>query len=202
MNHDYPRLDVTTINMRLTRINSLFIYAKRQGYIPINPSEALTVRDDTLPQDEREPYSTEDIQNWFNAPFYQDKEQIAKHPDRFWIPLFMLFNGCRPSEVCQLTKKDIIKVEGIDCVSINPDNGKSIKTKSSKRIISIHPFLLQVGFLDYVNTVEDNLFSIKKYKNTSISKDFNKWADAHNRKYVSVSEPQESPLLLQAFLYG
>jgi integrase len=121
MSHNYPLMDTTTINMRLTRVNSVFVYAKNCGYITVNPCYRLILNDDILPQEEREAYTVEEIQRWFDAPFYKDREQIAKHPERYWTPLFMLYNGCRPSEVLQLTMNDVFQIDSIWCISINPN---------------------------------------------------------------------------------
>lgn len=40
---------------------------------------------------------------------------------------------------------------GIWCIDVIPEDGKSVKTPSSKRIVPIHPLLLELGFLDYVD---------------------------------------------------
>jgi ABC-type polar amino acid transport system ATPase subunit len=46
-----------------------------------------------------------------------------------------------------------VKVEGIDCMKVDPDAG-SLKTLSSKRIVPLHPAIIESGFLDYVRTVK------------------------------------------------
>ena len=47
--------------------------------------------------------------------------------------------------------EDGVPTVGIWCIDVVPDDGKSVKTPSSKRIIPIHPLLLELGFLDYVD---------------------------------------------------
>lgn len=47
--------------------------------------------------------------------------------------------------------EDGVPTVGIWCIDVIPENGKSVKTPSSKRIIPIHPLLLELGFLDYVD---------------------------------------------------
>lgn len=46
---------------------------------------------------------------------------------------------------------DGVPTVGIWCIDVIPEDGKSVKTPSSKRIIPIHPLLLELGFLDYVD---------------------------------------------------
>lgn len=47
--------------------------------------------------------------------------------------------------------EDGVPTVGIWCIDVIPEDGKSVKTPSSKRIIPIHPLLLELGFLDYVD---------------------------------------------------
>jgi len=88
------------------------------------------------------------------------KENIVRQPQRFWIPLLGLYQGMRLNEICQLYCDDIVDVAGIPCIRItaNPDrkqkteepDNKSIKNESSRRTIPLHPTLIELGFLDFV----------------------------------------------------
>ena len=46
--------------------------------------------------------------------------------------------------------EDGVPTVGIWCIDVIPEDGKSVKTATSKRIIPIHPLLLELGFLDYI----------------------------------------------------
>lgn len=85
---------------------------------------------------------------------------LVRQPHRYWIPLISLYQGMRINEICQLYCDDILEIAGIPCIRITanparkqivekPDN-KRLKNESSRRTIPIHPTLLQLGFLDFV----------------------------------------------------
>lgn len=74
---------------------------------------------------------------------------------RFWIPLIALFNGLRLNEACQLDVADIQTVDGIVCFVITASacgpTDKRLKTASSERVVPIHPELLRLGFMGFVD---------------------------------------------------
>jgi integrase len=59
-----------------------------------------------------------------------------------------VYSGARVSEICQLRSEDIIKIEQIWCMKLDPEAG-SIKTSGSERIIPLHPALIEIGFLKF-----------------------------------------------------
>lgn len=102
---------------------------------------------------------------------------------KFWLPLIGIFTGMRLGEIVQLIASDVRKENGIVFIDVNKDGGetgKSLKTKTSKRRIPLHPLLYQVGFLDYVGEVNSNtsarrLFTeIKKGANGDYSQNVSK----------------------------
>ena len=96
-------------------------------------------------QDEKKVYSKEDLQKITNLLPHDNK-----HPERFWIPLIAIFSGARINELCQLHTEDIKLIDGIYCFDINADSeDKKLKNTSSKRIIAVHPFLLELGLIEY-----------------------------------------------------
>ncbi|WP_233902189.1 site-specific integrase [Vibrio campbellii] len=62
----------------------------------------------------------------------------------------MLYHGCRPSEACQIQVRDIQR--GIlPCIEFTDSgNVQRLKNASSKRVIPVHPKLLELGFMQYV----------------------------------------------------
>lgn len=191
----YEKLDVTTINKKLVSINSIFRHAHRHGYISTNFADNLKLKDDRRPDEERDPYAIEDLKKWFSSPVYAKytAARILKAPERFWIPLIMLFSGCRSGEVCQLYKNDIQMFDGIQCFSINQEEDKSIKRMASKRIVPIHPELIKLGFLKYVDSVKhERLWSSLKKGRDGYAHLFNKWAGRYNRTYIT-DNPKKVP---------
>ncbi|WP_232440677.1 site-specific integrase [Burkholderia ubonensis] len=87
----------------------------------------------------------------------------ASDAHKFWLPHVGLFTGARINELCQLNPQhDIQKDEksGFWFLNITHDSAshedveKSVKTKSSKRRVPVHPQLMALGFLQYVDYVK------------------------------------------------
>lgn len=69
----------------------------------------------------------------------------------FWLPLLAAFTGARPGELCQLYAGDVFQTGGIWVIHIS-DQGpeQKLKTKFSARDIPVHPKLIEIGFLDFI----------------------------------------------------
>lgn len=69
-----------------------------------------------------------------------------------WASLIGLYTGARASEVGQLLIKDVFEEDGIPCIRIS-DEGEhqKVKTEVSLRTVPLHPELLKMGLLKWVN---------------------------------------------------
>ncbi|UUZ68770.1 site-specific integrase [Polaromonas sp. P2-4] len=100
-------------------------------------------------------------------------------PWKFWIPLLCMYHGFRVSEASQIYTDDVILVDGVPCISLvndeddedtedddegnNPksllqkaktlDEFRRLKNAASRRVIPIHPRLIERGFLDHVESM-------------------------------------------------
>lgn len=73
-----------------------------------------------------------------------------------WAALLGLYSGARVGEVAQIYLRDIVRENGIWCVKLTVESdGQSVKTESSKRLVPLHPDLLKLGFIEYVQTLRD-----------------------------------------------
>ena len=69
----------------------------------------------------------------------------------FWLPLLGLFTGARPGELCQLYAGDIFKVDGVPVMRVTDEGPEQrLKNRFSAREIPLHPKLVEIGFLDFV----------------------------------------------------
>jgi hypothetical protein len=97
---------------------------------------------------------------------------------KYWIDPLRLYTGARVSEISQLHTNDIIEVNGIPCISFindsvdeedeNEDGGavskaetieefRRLKNRASRRIIPIHPALIEMGFLEWVKKRQERV---------------------------------------------
>jgi hypothetical protein len=76
--------------------------------------------------------------------------------DKYWLPLLGLYHGNRLEEFAQLHRSDVRCEDGIWYMDINDDDQKQLKNDQSKRRVPVHPFVLELGFLEYVkNTARE-----------------------------------------------
>lgn len=94
-----------------------------------------------------QPYSDAQLLEMFNPKHTYFK----KHPDAFWVCMIALFTGARANSAITLQYNDIIEKDGIWCINFTENHPiKHLKNEASERIVPIHPQLLDLGFVDYV----------------------------------------------------
>ena len=109
-----------------------------------------------------QPWTEGELKLIFERPTYPiDKDW------RFWTPLLGLYTGGRANELAQLLVSDVITVGNIPCIAITDlddeddddtllkTHKKSVKTASSRRWIPIHPKLIEIGFLRFVEGLKE-----------------------------------------------
>ena len=153
---------------------------------------------------EREYFSTEELHSLFHGSIYCDLD--FKHPYQFWTPLMALFTGMRLGEICQLELTDIREENGIPYIDINETEEKHVKSEAGKRKTPIHPFLVQLGLLDFVELQrtrhETRLFSnLKRHKTTGKwGNNVTKWFTKYRRACgIGGMEGEQSSLVFHSF---
>ncbi|WP_028582314.1 site-specific integrase [Desulfogranum japonicum] len=133
----------------------------------------------------RMPFAPDELKRLFESKEYQTctHNTIAHH----WIPLIALFTGARLNEICQLAKSNIKRDEesSIWYFDINAEEGRSLKTAAAIRYVPIHDQLIELGFLEYVDSVSDGgrLFPmLSKNSKGEYGAQISKW---FNRTYKS-----------------
>ncbi|WP_136524123.1 site-specific integrase [Geomonas ferrireducens] len=140
-----------TRDKHLRRISQLFAWAKVRKIISENYAAGIVGKNRRNRKDSRKPYDVEDLQKIVRT--MKAKQAI---PTQFWIPLFGLYTGMRADEICQLYLDDIYQIGAIlciDCTARRPD--QSLKNEQSSRKIPVHPFLLELGFMNYHQSIMD-----------------------------------------------
>lgn len=139
-------------------INTFLQWAQNKGYFPDDrrlPTDGQTLvskKARVARSAKANPeYMPHQLQRLFAPEHYQFN--LAHH---FWPPLIALFTGGRRREIAQLLVHDFRVIDGIPAISIDDlgDEDKEIKSAASKRIIPVHPELISLGLLDYVDDVK------------------------------------------------
>ena len=156
------------------------------------------------------PYDKEDLIKVFASPFYTEPQRLCE-AGRRWIPIIALFTGMRLGEICQLLLSDIEqdKATGIHYFNVSVEEGddedeiverprqKSVKTAAGERFVPIHPTLIELGLLRYVERLrqegEERLWpTLPTYdKRQYYSFYFGKWYQYNNNHFVT-SEKKKS----------
>lgn len=143
-----------TVNKHLSLVSSLLNWATNNGFCDKNTSTGMKIKLKTLdPKDTRSPWSTEEL-----AILFSPKNYPMNGPAHmFWLPVLGLLTGARIDELCQLRCCDILQVEGLWCLNINDDDGKRIKTVFSRRIIPLHPYIVDdLKFIQFAEYCRSN----------------------------------------------
>lgn len=138
---------IKTINEKIGRTSSLFLWSVRHGYTSINPFEGLKLKDTRADHEQKNPYTQEELDFLFD-PAHFNLGDLRK-PFMFFCPLAALFSGARLKEIVELRIEDVQEEEGIPFFVLTED-ARLLKNKSAARKVPIHPRLVELGFLDHV----------------------------------------------------
>ncbi|MBU1000951.1 MAG: site-specific integrase [Proteobacteria bacterium] len=144
------RMSFSTLNRRLVIVKGFFKWLKINYGIQGGFNELLTMDAPKKSfKSSREGFSDDDILALFGTKEY--RQHSFDLPFKFWVPLIGLHQGMRLNEICQLHLVDIRTVDGFWCFDINDGTeDKRLKTSSSRRVIPIHPVLIEMGLLEHV----------------------------------------------------
>lgn len=147
----YPTITAVTINNRLRKLTALFNWCKSNGYINQNPLSGVKVMTGAA-KEARLSFDRSDLQALLDLITL--RQEARKHLWRFWLPLLGRFTGARLEEICQLHIDDFCSIQGTPCIRIDDRlDGQKLKNRSSRRIIPIHPILMELGIHSYVESV-------------------------------------------------
>lgn len=142
----------------------LFSWATREGVLTNDPATGIASAAEKVPlHDRRNAFSTAQLTTIFNAPLYRgsvDDERGFATPglniirrSRFWVPLLALYSGARLGELLQLQCSDVRygSMSNTPYFLIHADDPQMrLKTASAKREVPLHPELVRIGFLLFV----------------------------------------------------
>ena len=134
-----------TVDKYLRKAQSLFEYARINGWIPDNPMKDMKIKKTKRKVERRQIWTRDELEQIFGAPGYSEDKFTRSY--MYWTPLLAMFTGARQEEISNLRLKDFEWREGIWCLNILADNGKDLKNLGSRRLIPLHPFLIELGAL-------------------------------------------------------
>jgi hypothetical protein len=162
-----PLLAPVTQERYLGALRDILDLAAKKRLISVNPAEGLKPikRDAVAASEKRKPFTLQQIADFFKSGFYAEcaKQSPAFAHDkqgwRFWLPLLCLFLGARPNEMAQMHVADLkrtqkgtwyLDIEGTADEEDSNGASKTLKTVTSRRKIPLHPELIKIGFVQFV----------------------------------------------------
>jgi integrase len=159
-----PRIKAATVNKWLNCLGAVLNWSRKNGLIPDEvpwPDPVAGMRL-TAERSNRQPWEPEELKLLFGSPIYLQGERPlgGKGEAAYWLPLLGIFSGARLNELAPLSVDDV-KLDtssGVHFITVieDQDAGRSVKTDSSVRAVPVHPELIRIGFLDFVNQVRRN----------------------------------------------
>ncbi len=174
----FSTLQHKTINEKyITFVSTFLNWAKRQRLTSEDLTTDLRVRSGRkgAKQKGRLPFSHAQLKTIFATPLFHgclshdrihDQGKTLVRDWRFWLPLMGLFTGCRMNEIGQLLLADVLDSDeaknfphihvrlALDG-EVEEGERNSLKSDASVRFVPLHPKLIELGFLDYVQVCRD-----------------------------------------------
>ena len=169
LNSGLPPQDKSNAFKKIRMVKTFLIWAYSKNKLlsqldNLLPTEKRDKKRDTS-KDGYQPFTPNELKLIFETPTYPDKPGW-----KYWTPLLAAYAGGRANEIAQLLVSDIITVRNIPCISITDledededepfevpsEHIKSVKTASSRRWVPIHPKLIELGFLKYIEDLKES----------------------------------------------
>jgi len=169
-------LSATTIRKHVSHVGEFFAAVAGQTPERSNPAatlEAPTIAAPAPKSSKLTAFSGDQLARLFAAPIFTGCEddvhitrpgQCTCRDGRFWFGALKLYAGVWSAEATALMTTDVLQHHGIWHIDIHNDS----RTGAGNRIVPVHPRLVEMGFLDWVEkrlgTVgEGRLFEPRKY---------------------------------------
>jgi len=157
------------IKTRLARLSTVLGWAAENGHLAANPAKGITIKVPKKSKDKRQPFGPDDLNAIFAGPVHTDGERPLRGRGEaaYWLPLLALFSGARLEEMAQLRADDVAQhsyVDGdgqtrqawcITIVEVDGEDGTTVKTAGSERLVPVHPVLEELGFIAFVKTQQE-----------------------------------------------
>jgi integrase len=160
-NPETDKVSPATISKLLGGVQAVAVWGRDNGLIPdevpwADPFSNMRL-EEAVPS--RDPWQVDELKLLFGSPVFTSRARPVggRGEAAFWLPLLALFTGARLGELAPLTPADISTdaSTGIAVITIKEDleQGRTLKTLVSRRAIPVHPELVRIGFLEFVDDV-------------------------------------------------
>lgn len=159
-----PPISEPTVWKHFASYGQVFAYAHSMRMIPFNPIEPV-MPSKPKPTKKVRHYTPDEIENLFSKPMFtgcskthsvngylmgyrEEPGDIVLKDGRYWMPILNLHHGNRMEEWGGAKLADIKREGEIDYLDLLH---RDLKNDTAKRLLPIHPTVVALGFLDYVD---------------------------------------------------
>ena len=150
---DLEMLSKKSVNKYLTYFYSLFKWAESNSYNEDNPFTGIRVKDKKK-KNRRDNFTKEEVSQIINGLGDGSPSGVLKNSTQYWGTLIAVYTGARRNEIAALTPDDVKQDEASGIwyfdITDEEEEGKDVKTDAARRVVPVHPRLLELGFLSFV----------------------------------------------------
>ena len=166
VSHEKRGLDPGTRNRHLTYLGQWLNEATARGASNCRDIKLTSFRSRRKgrPRDDRPAPGLEAITRFFQGPPFVgclDRDSPCErgsevfHRATYFAPMMTTYMGMRREEACGLGVDDVKFTDGIANVDIKFSAIRRIKNASSVRFLAVHPDLLRLDLMDYVDAIRE-----------------------------------------------
>ena len=153
------KIAAPTLNKLLGGVQTVALWAHKTGMVPedlpwADPFSKMRLKE---AGSDRDAFTIDELNKLLASSVFTEMDRPA--PGRgeaaFWLPLLALYSGARRADLASLQVKNVDHVDGVPCFTFEEDKiiGKRLKTPTAIRTVPIHPQLIELGWLRYVDDV-------------------------------------------------
>ena len=150
-------ISLTSVKKYLRVFKEFMIFCKDNHYIPdsFQGDIKITKRKESIAI---QAFTKDELKKIFDPKTYP-RVMDFKYSYRYWIPLIALYSGLRLNEISQLYIEDVKLDKGVWYFYISDERkNQHIKNPQSQRVVPIHPKLIELGLLDYINRIREQSY--------------------------------------------
>lgn len=161
-----PVISESSVKDYIQKCSSFFEWCVQMEFTDVNPFKGFRFKTESKASAAKNAYCKQQLKSIFGHSIFTERK--FNHSYQYWLPMLAVLTGARLNELCQLYKDDIKLIEGIWCISINKNTpDKRLKTPNAARTIPIHPKLIELGFVTYVQS----LASLRVFPELNLERD-------------------------------
>lgn len=145
---DEGRLSNNSIKQRLQNLRTVLEWARQHSFGELystgNPLDVVKPPAFKPVASDARTYTMDEAQTVLLAARRQAK------PETRWLPWLCAYSGARINELAQLRPMNFFQLNGDWFFRLTTTGGKTLKNRTSERIVPVHPELIQEGLLDFI----------------------------------------------------